>query len=124
MICLDSSILIEYYRKVKKENSFLFQLAGNYNFKIPSIVKYEIYKGDNQQDPFWNVVFSNTEVLPFDEESAEITAKIYLDLKNKNRLIPTDDILIAATSIRNALKLATLNKKDFSRISGLEIIAP
>lgn len=42
IICLDSSVLIEYYRKNKKENSFLFQLAAKYEFKIPSVVKYEI----------------------------------------------------------------------------------
>lgn len=124
VICLDSSVLIEYYRKTKKEKSFLFQLAGKYNFKIPAIVKYEIYKGDKKGDPLWNTTFADTEIFPFDGESAEIAAEIYLDLRNKNRLIPTDDILIAVTSLRNKLKLATLNEKHFSRISGLDIITP
>ena len=124
IISLDSSVLIEYYRKTQKENSFLFQLAGSYDFKIPAIVKYEIYKGDKKKDPLWDSVFKDTEILPFDEESAEIAARIYLDLKTRSMLIPTDDILIAATSIRNGLKLATLNKKDFDRINGLQIITP
>ena len=124
IICLDSSVLIEYYRKTKKENSFLFQLAGKYNFKIPAIVKYEIYKGDKKKDPLWDSVFANTEILPFDNECAEIAAAIYLELKNKNQIIPTDDILIAATAVKNQLRLATINKKDFSRISTLKIITP
>jgi predicted nucleic acid-binding protein len=63
-------------------------------------------------------------VLPFDGQAAGIVANIYLDLKTRSQLIPTDDILIAATAIRNNLQLATLNTKDFKRINGLEIIFP
>jgi predicted nucleic acid-binding protein len=63
-------------------------------------------------------------VLPFDNQAAEIAANIYLDLKNRSQLIPTDDILIAATAIRNDLQLATLNTKGFKRINGLEILFP
>jgi tRNA(fMet)-specific endonuclease VapC len=124
VIALDSSVLIDYYRKSKKQNTFLFQLAGKYSFNIPAIVKYEIYRGDKKQDPLWESVFADTEILPFDDEPAEIAAVIYLDLKNRSQLIPTDDILIAATAIRNKLRLATLNKKDFGRIIGLDILTP
>lgn len=124
MICLDSSVLIEYYRKTRKEDSFLFQLAANYGFKIPAIVKYEVFKGDKKKDPLWDTVLKDIEILSFDNESSEIAAQIYLDLKAKGQLIPTDDILIAATAIRNEMKLATLNKKDFNRIDGLQILTP
>lgn len=124
VIALDSSVLIDYYRKKKKQDTFLFQLAGTYTFNIPAIVKYEIYRGNQKQDPLWENVFTGTEVLPFDDKSAEIAASIYLDLKNRSQLIPTDDILIAATAIRYKLPLATLNKKDFARIKGLNILTP
>lgn len=124
VICLDSSVLIEYYRKKDKKETFLFELAGKYTFQIPAVVKYEIYKGDKNSDPFWNSIFGNTEILPFDDASSVIAAEVFLDLKNKGQLIPTDDILIAATAIRNKAKLATLNKKDFSRIPNLQIITP
>ncbi|MEZ4888927.1 MAG: hypothetical protein R3E32_29645 [Chitinophagales bacterium] len=50
VICLDSTVPIDYYRKTKKENSFLFRLAAHYQFKISSIVKYEVYRGDKKDD--------------------------------------------------------------------------
>ncbi len=124
VICLDSSVLIEYYRKGNKKESFLFDLAGRYEFKIPAIVKYEIYKGDKNNDPFWGSIFGGIEILPFDDRSSIIAAQIYLDLRKRNQMIPTDDILIAATAVRNQLKLATSNEKDFKRISSLQVITP
>lgn len=124
VICLDTSVMIEYYRKEKKEKSFLFRLAVHYHFKIPSVVKYEIYRGDKKDDDLWNVIFNSVEILPFDSQCAEIAAKIYKDLKLRNQLIESDDILIAATTMKNDLSLATFNKKHFDRINGLEIITP
>lgn len=123
MICLDSSVLIEYYRKIKKEKSFLFQLAATYSFAIPAIVKYEIYRGGDS-GLYWDKIFKSTPILPFDNGCAETAAKIYLDLRYRNKIIGTDDILIAATAINNNLKLGTLNKKDFERIEGLDILTP
>ncbi len=124
VICLDSTVLIEYYRKTKKENSFLFRLAAHYQFKISAIVKYEVYRGDKKDDVIWTLIFNTIEILPFDDECAEIAAKIYKELKLKRKLIDTDDILIAATSIKNDLPLATLNQKHFERIDNLQIITP
>jgi predicted nucleic acid-binding protein len=37
LICLDTSVLIDYFRKEKKERSFLFKLAKNYIFAISVI---------------------------------------------------------------------------------------
>lgn len=124
VIALDSSVLIDYYRKSKKQNSFLFQLAGAYTFKIPAIVKYEIYRGDKKQDALWKNTLDTMEILPFDNRAAEIAAQIFLNLKRQNQLISTDDILIAATAIGKELPLATLNSKDFNRIEGLKILTP
>jgi predicted nucleic acid-binding protein len=45
-------------------------------------------------------------------------------LKKRSQLIPTDDILIAATAISNNLPLATINVKDFSRIENLSLLTP
>jgi len=43
-------------------------------------------------------------------------------LKAKNKLIDAPDILIAGTAMRNNLPLATLNRKHFERINGLEMV--
>ena len=124
VITLDTSVLISYYRSNDKKTSFLFDLAGKYSFTIPAIVKYEVFKGDKNQDPFWRELLSDIPVLPFDDACSKTAAKIYLDLKKRSQLIPTDDILIAATDISNNLPLATINVKDFSRIENLSLLTP
>lgn len=51
MILLDTSVLIDYFRKVNKQNSLFFQLAQNSSgFAISAITKYEIEVGAKPQD--------------------------------------------------------------------------
>lgn len=124
VICLDSSILIDYFRKSKKENSFFFELSNQYSsFAVSVITEFEILSGSNQkQKAFWDQFFRYTLVIPFDRKSNEEAIKIFHDLKSKRKLIDLPDLFIGATAKANDLKLATLNQKDFSRISGLELL--
>lgn len=124
IICLDSTVVIDYYRKKQKGKSFLFKLSSSYQFYISAIVKYEIYRGDKKKDVFWIDFFKNVRILPFDNECSILASEIYKDLKSKNQLIGSDDILIAATALKNDLKLATINNKDFRRVKGLKLITP
>ncbi len=122
IICLDTGVLIEFYRSNTKQDTFLFKLSKQYKFTVPAIVKYEVLRGDKKKDEFWISFFKQTDVLPFDDDCSQIASRIYKELKIQNSLVGTDDILIASTAISHNYKLATLNKKDFKRISGLELI--
>lgn len=125
LICLDSSVLIEYFRKTKKEKSFLFQLTQqNYSFSVSIITKFEVYSGSiDNQIPFWDAVFATLKVLPLEETINDEAVEIYKDLKKRNKMIEIADLLIGATSKANQLKLATLNKKHFERIDGLKLLS-
>ncbi|NOX46487.1 MAG: type II toxin-antitoxin system VapC family toxin [Chlorobi bacterium] len=122
VICLNTGILIEFYRSKYKHKTLLFELAKEYQFAIPAIVKYEVLRGDKKKDIFWVKFFKKSKILPFDDQCSQIASNIYKNLKQGNYLIGTDDILIASTAIGNNHKLATLNKKDFNRINELELI--
>lgn len=124
VICLDSSILIDYFRKSKKENSFFFELSNQYSsFAVSVITEFEILSGSNQkQKEFWDQFFRYILVIPFDHKANEEAIKIFHDLKKKRNLIDLPDLFIGATAKAHDLKLATLNEKDFSRISGLKIL--
>lgn len=124
MICLDTSILIDFFRKEKKENSHFFRLTQQYRiFTVSVITEYEIFVGSNsEQQDFWENFFSRIVVLPFDSASSQMAVQIFKDLKVKNKLIEIPDILIAATAIQNNLPLATTNLKHFDRIEGLELV--
>lgn len=124
LICIDTSVLIEFYRKTDKSKSFFYSLAASFNFAIPTVVQYEILRGDTQKDQFWLALFSQTQLLDFNPSCASKAAEIYMDLKKRNKLTGTDDILIAATALTNQLRLANLNKKHFENVPNLQIIAP
>lgn len=125
MICLDTSILIDFFRKEKKENSLFFRLTQQYQiFTVSVITEYEIFVGSNQeQQEFWENFFSRIVVLPFDSASSQMAVQIFKDLKAKNKLIEIPDILIAATAMQNNLPLATTNLKHFDRIEGLDLVS-
>ncbi|OQX99376.1 MAG: hypothetical protein B6I24_02655 [Bacteroidetes bacterium 4572_128] len=53
VICLDTGLLIEFYRSKNKKNTFLFKISQKYKFAIPTIVKYEVLRGDKIRDKFW-----------------------------------------------------------------------
>ena len=124
LICLDSSILIDYFRKTKKDNSFFFELSNRYSsFAVSIITEFEILSGSNQkQKGFWDKFFEYVLVIPFDSKANEEAIKIFKELKRNGILIDIPDLFIGATAKAYNLKLAILNEKDFVRISGLEIL--
>lgn len=124
MILLDSSILIELFRKQIKEKTVFYKLAQTESdFCISSVTHYEIGLGNKKSHyQFWNKLHNSLSVIPFDKACSATAIEIYLELKNKNKIIDIADIWIAATAKTHNIKIATLNHKHFSRISGLKII--
>jgi predicted nucleic acid-binding protein len=59
IICLDTSILIDFFRKEKKEKSIFYQLSQSHQFFAVSVItEYEIFTGSNSsQQKFWEEFF-------------------------------------------------------------------
>jgi len=125
MLLLDTSILIEYFRKTNKENSVFYRLSDQYEiFAISAFTKFEIEIGSSEiHAKFWNKLLSNIEILGFDEKTAEICTSIYKKLKSQNQIIDFIDLAIGSTALQNNLEIATLNVKHFQRIESLKIIS-
>lgn len=125
LIFLDTSILIDFYRKKDKRKSFFYELTSFYKlFAVSIITEYEIFIGNKAaNDNFWTSFFERITILPFDRAANQSAIKIFRQLKADNKLIEIPDILIGATAIANNLSIATLNKKHFERIKGLKIIS-
>jgi len=125
MILLDTSVLIDYYRKKDKTKSYLFKLLQNHqSFAVSAITHYEIYIGaDSSQIGFWDDFFSSFTIFPFDIEASKKAVSIYQKLKIANKLIEIPDLFIASTAIVHNLPCATLNKKHFQRITELELVS-
>ena len=126
LICLDTSVLIDFYRKTDKSKSFFFQLTEKYDrFAISAITEFEIFIGSkSDQDDYWDRLFSTMKKLPFDSQSNKIAINIDRELKRISKQIEVPDLMIAACAMANDATIATLNANHFSRIHGLKLIIP
>ena len=124
VILVDSSILIDYYRKTNKANAVWVSLIDKgYEFAISAITKYELYSGATQsQITFWDSILTAISVIPFDEGCVDTAVQINAVLKQKRKQIDLADLFIAATAMTNNLPITTLNKKHFERIDGLSVV--
>jgi predicted nucleic acid-binding protein len=124
MILLDTSILIELFRKKIKSRSKYFQLLETYtDFAISTITYFEIGVGSKESDMyFWNQFLANLEIIPFDQKASIHAIEIFQYLKASNRRIDFADLQIAATATSCNLPLSTLNKKHFEIIPNLEVL--
>jgi tRNA(fMet)-specific endonuclease VapC len=124
LILLDTSILIDFFRKKDKSKSKFYSLTTKYTlFAVSVITEYEIFTGASDSTlEYWNIFFDQVMVLPLERIATQNAVKIFKQLKHENKLIEIPDILIGSTAIVNKIKLATLNRKHFERIEGLDII--
>lgn len=123
-IVIDTSILIDYFRKTDKENSVWIKLIrAGHTFAVSVVTIYEVYSGaTDQQQLFWNIVMKEIEVIPLDGPCIDAALQMNSDLKKKRKQIDMADLFIAATAYSNGLSLATLNMKHFERIDELNIV--
>lgn len=123
-LMVDSSILIDYFRKTSKEKSKLVGHFRNYDLLyISSITEFEVVNGATQAHlQFWNGMLARFSILDFDSKAARQAANIVGQLKNKRKTIDKPDLFIAATSIVNGLTLDTLNTRHFIHIDDLNLL--
>ena len=89
IILVDTSILIDYYRKTDKNNSYWITLVRQgYSVAISAITRYEIYSGATAgQLSFWDAVLQAITVFPLDKVTVDTAVIINTTLKeNENKL--------------------------------------
>lgn len=124
MILLDSSVLIDLFRKKNKDKTLFYKLSKLYkDFAISSVTYYEIGIGNRDSHfDYWNNLADQLTVIPFDKLCSISAIEIYLDLLKNNKIIDIADILIGATALSHNIPIATLNNNHFERIKNLELI--
>ncbi len=122
-ILLDTSVIVDYLRRVDKDQTILQQLAQNKNELYISIVTHtECYAGKNiweSEDARYalGVFLSGLKILSLEEKTSEKAGEIKAKFGTK---IP--DAIIAATAISFKLQLATLNARDFEKIKNIKLL--
>ena len=114
-----------------KGNSNVQKNIGNYLqvheiLEFSLITYYEILSGlmakkANKQIIAFENFCNESNIIPFTEKSAEISAELYANLRKSGKPLDDIDILIAGIARENDMILVTNNEKHFSRIESLTI---
>lgn len=85
-------------------------------------LQHGVYKSSNPGKNAQALVkfISPFHVLPFSEKDTMVYGKIRNDLERRGTTIGPFDMLIAAHAISNSLVLVTNNRREFSRVEGLQ----
>ncbi len=85
MILVDSSVLIDFFRKRNKSKTLFYQLSeNNYELAISVITHYEIGIGNREiHYDFWSKLLRNLHCLPFTAECSQKAVGIYKEPSNK-----------------------------------------
>lgn len=78
---------------------------------------------ERTDDAILRLVRDTHEILVLDEEVGLVYGQVVRGLRAQGRLIGTNDLWIAATSMRYDLPLVTADREHFSRIPGLRVRA-
>ena len=74
------------------------------------------------EDPLLRTVRKQHHLLPIDTRTALAYGRIARTLRREGRLIGTNDLWIAAASVRYGLPLVTANAAQFRRVTGLDVV--
>ena len=123
-LMVDSSILIDYFRKTDKANSKLVSHFRNYDLLyISTVTEFEVVNGATKAHlHFWDGMLMRFTILDFDSKAARAAADIVAQLKTKRKTIDKPDLFIAATAVIHGLILDTLNIIHFTHIDSLNLL--
>jgi predicted nucleic acid-binding protein len=130
-VILDTSVLVAAERETVRLEPFLESL-GEAQVAITAITAAELLHGCHRaSDPgvrarrfaFVEALLDLMPVLPFGLAEARRHAELWAHLVHEGTMIGPHDLLIGATALARGHQLATLNRKEFSRVAGLGLVA-
>ena len=124
-LMVDTSLLIDYFRKTDKANARLLSHFKTYNrLYISSVTEFEVVNGATKAHlQFWDNMLIRFTILDFDSKAARQAAEIVAGLKAKRKSVDKPDLFIAATAVVHGLTLDTLNIKHFTDVDSLDLLA-
>lgn len=124
---LDTDTVSFFFRGIPQVISKVDQYIVNHGFiNISVITYYEVlnglfYKDAKKQLARFEEFVRLNNVLPFTQEAAAVSAKIFAELRQNGNVIGHNDVLIAGIALENDMVVITNNTNHFERIKGLEI---
>lgn len=126
---IDTDILIDLLRNVKKVVGFLAEIEERGNLLSTTIINaFELYHGAHKSRESERNLLATRKLLnrlillPLELRSAETAGRIYAELETKGQPIGLRDALIGAISLTKGYTILTRNVEHFQRITGLTVI--
>lgn len=128
---LDTSVLIAAERGTVHFEALLDSLDSE-TVAIAAITASELLHGCHRasdaairarRSAFVDALLDAVPVVPFGLAEARRHAQLWADLMREGTMIGPHDLLIGATALAQGQALVTLNRREFSRVPGLKIIA-
>lgn len=123
-VLVDTSLIIDFFRKKNKTQATLFSLfQHNIQLYISTLTVYELLSGAKniQLKNDTEKLLTLFQTIDFGVEESRKAASLYLQLKSKNQIVETIDILIAATALTHVMPIATFNRDHFIRVPLLNL---
>jgi tRNA(fMet)-specific endonuclease VapC len=123
-LLIDTSIIIDHFRKKDKTHTLLIQLYQKYMLYISRVTVFELYNGASTSEKARDIelLLKNVKVVDFTSKIAFEASKLYRQLLSENKIIEFRDIFIASTAIVNKIPMSTFNLSHFERIKNLRMI--
>ena len=124
---LDTSFLVDLERERRSGDGpahrFL-RADPEAELSLSTVAVGEMAEGFEDEDhPVLATIRRSHRVLDVDEEVALTYGRITRALHDRGELIGTNDLWIAATSLRHGLPLVTADVEHFRRIEGLQVVS-
>lgn len=124
--CLDTDIIIEYFRGNEAIKNKIENLGENDSIGLTWLSVYEFFKGifasgKVDEEMFLKKLVESAVMLEESYESTKIGGDIYGTLKRTGNLLNDADIIIASIVKSRGSVLVTNNEEHFKRINGLRV---
>ena len=126
---IDTDILIDLLRNVKKVVAFLTEIEESGSLLSTTVINaFELYHGahksrEREQNLLATRKLLNRLILlPLGLTSAETAGRIYAQLETKEQPIGLRDALIGAITLTKGYTIITRNVEHFQKITGLTVI--
>jgi len=130
-IVLDTDVIIQGERKAFDLRRWVAS-QPSVEFEIAAITVAELWHGveratgafKTERQAYLSRILSLVRILPYTEATALEHARIWAALEVSGKMIGFYDVIVAATAMERGSAVATFNKRHFTRVKGLKVIAP
>ncbi|HME52412.1 MAG TPA: type II toxin-antitoxin system VapC family toxin [Candidatus Lokiarchaeia archaeon] len=132
MICLETSVLVDFLRKDTSIVSFIEEWENVTEVATTAICIYELYYGafksrkKDKNIEALEKLEASMEIFHFDAPAAKKAGEVFQIMESRGETVDLRDVFIASIAIVHEVLIATKNEAHFSRMQefGLELVVP